>query len=120
MDAKTIEQKLKTMYEKRTERLKLTARAAVLEQEEKNIHQELADAKLTAGLYGNYALTSKVKVVPKCDDWTKFHTYILTSGNIEMLHKRVTETAVMEHINAGEIIPGISTDDKVTYTVKEV
>lgn len=107
-----------TLFAKREERLKLNARAAVLEQEEKNAAAELAALGVTAGFFGSYALTSKTKTVPKCDDWNSFHRYVIANNAPELLHKRLTESAVMERINAGEIIPGISTDDKITYNVK--
>lgn len=120
MDKTLIALKLADLHAKRTERLKLTARAAILEQEEKNISAELAAANVQAGIYGNFGLLAKSKEVPKCDDWSAFHRYVISQNAPELLHKRLTESAIMERIEAGEIIPGISTDTKVSYTVKEV
>jgi hypothetical protein len=120
MDKTLIIAKLKELYNKRNERLVLNAKAAILEQEEKNLHAELVAAKVAQGVYGKFVLVAKSKEVPKCDDWTAFHQYIIENNAPELLHKRVTESAVMERIDAGEIIPGISTDTKVAYTVKEM
>jgi hypothetical protein len=117
MDTKDI---LKALFTKRAERLKLTAKAAILEQEEKSLAAELAAANVKTGVYGKFALTAKSKEVPKCDDWTQFHRYVIAQNAPELLHKRLTESAIMERIEAGEIIPGISTDTKTAYTVKEV
>jgi hypothetical protein len=117
MDTKAL---LKAIFDKRTERLKLTARAAILEQEEKSLTAELAAANVKPGIYGKFALTAKSKDVPKCDDWSAFHRYVIAQNAPELLHKRLTESAIMERIDAGEIIPGISTDTKTAYSVKEV
>jgi hypothetical protein len=40
-------------------------------------------------------------------DWGKFHEYILETGNLALLHKRVSSGACLEHIEAGETLPGI-------------
>lgn len=120
MERNVIESKLKELFAKRAERLKLKNKADILEQEEKNLQAELAAASVLPGIYGTLALSSKTKTVPKCDDWSAFHRYVISQNAPELLHKRLTESAVMERIEAGEVLPGISTDDKITYTVKEV
>jgi len=120
MDTIAITLLLKDLHARRTERLKLNNRAAILEQEEKNIQALLLKNGVPAGIYGNLALSSKFKDVPKCDDWTQLHNYVIANNAPELLQKRLTESAVMERINAGEHIPGISLDTKAVYTVKEV
>lgn len=100
----------------RNERLKLTGEAAKLEQREKAILDNLTAAKITSGKYGAYNVTVSEKKVPRCTDWAGFHAYVRESGNLDMLHKRLTETAIMARLDAGEYVPGIVVDPKTTYS----
>lgn len=51
-------------------------------------------------------LTSKSK--PVVDDWNQLYSYIRRNDAFELLHRRLTEAAVTEREEAGEVIPGIS------------
>lgn len=102
----------------RNERLKLTAEAAKLEQREKAILDSFTTAKIASGKYGPYEVEVKTKRVPRVTDWVGFHAYIRESGNFDMLHKRITESAIMARLDNGEFVPAVMTDDKTTYTFK--
>lgn len=49
------------------------------------------------------------KEVPICEDWDAFWTYARDHDAPELLHRRISEKAVKERQEAGEIVPGIGT-----------
>jgi hypothetical protein len=107
-----------TLYTKtRNERLALDEQSKKLKVEEDNLLDLLTAAKVAPGDYGPYHLAIKTKKVPRCTDWPNFHAYLKATGNFDMLHKRLTETAVMARLDNGEYVPGVTTDDKVSYTI---
>lgn len=102
----------------RNERLALDQRSKKLAVKEAEILDKLEGSK--SGTYGDFELEVSNKKVPRCTDWSGFHAYILQTGNLDMLHKRLTESAIMARIGDGEYVPGIVTDDKVSYKVTAV
>lgn len=114
----SIETILSQLASKRRERLTLQEKANKLEQEEKNLQAELDALGAAEGQYGSYYLRVKAKQVPRAVDWNAFYKYVHDNNAFDMLHKRLTETAIMARVREGEIIPGIVTDDKKTYSVE--
>jgi hypothetical protein len=112
-----IENILAQISAKTNERLKLQAQANKLDEEAKALSDQLTKLGAKTGSYGAYFLTATTKKVPVAQDWPSFWSYIRENNAFELLHKRVTEKAAMERINAGESIPGVSTADKVSYTI---
>lgn len=110
-----VSAKLKELNDATNERLKLDQASAKLKVTEDSIKDWLTANGVTSGNYGRYNLTVTTKDVPRCTDWAGFHAYIKESGNFDMLHKRLTESAVMARINDGEYVPGITTDPKTSY-----
>lgn len=104
-------------YEKtRNERLEMDERSKKMKVREDAILDSLTAAKVVSGVYGSFHATVKTKKVPRCTDWPGFHAYLRETGNLDMLHKRLTETAVMARLLDGEYVPGIVQDDKIAYT----
>lgn len=101
----------------RNERLKMDQESAKLKVREDSILDSLNAAKVQSGTYGKLAIEASSKKVPRCTDWTGFHAYLKETGNLDMLHKRLTETAVMARLDNGEYVPGIVTDDKPSYKI---
>lgn len=114
-EAPQIEALIREHNDKRKERLKLSEQAAKLEVREKEIIDLLTALGVQSGIHGPFEVERKTKKVPRCTDWNLFHAYVRENNALDMLHKRLTETAVMARIDAGEIVPGIVTDDKVTF-----
>ena len=112
---KQIEALINESIQTRNARLALEGEAAKLKVREDSIADELKAANVTDGVYGKFSLKATTKKVPRCTDWAGFHAYIKETGNFDMLHKRLTETAVMARVDNGEYVPGITTDDKVSY-----
>ena len=101
----------------RIERLKLDNESKKLKVKEDSLMDKLIAAKVVSGTYGPYLLTYEPKKAPRVTDWSLFYAYIQQENAFEMLHKRLTETAIMERVNAGEIVPGIVVDNKPAYKV---
>lgn len=108
---------LKIYQTKDRERKELAERVAKLDQEQKAILDQLTAANVTTDFYGGYHLRVETKKVPRCTDWPGFHAYVKETGAFDLLHRRLTETAIMARLDDGEYVPGIVTDDKVTYKV---
>ena len=103
----------------RNARLELDKESAKLAEQEKSMLDMLTAAGATDGYYGPYKLTATTKRVPRVppEGWPLFHRWILENGALDMLQKRLTDSAVMARVNAGEIVPGVVTDSKITYKV---
>lgn len=111
-----------TYHALREKRLALQKEAALLEEQEKDILYEL-----TKGLSFNqkgYKLTQDgytFKAVHKegaqCENWELLLPYIRQTGELDLLHKRLTESAALLRLDAGHTIPGVSKTHKWTVTI---
>lgn len=64
------------------------------------------------GVFGLlYKAVHKTKRIPKIidGDWTALHQHIYNTGEFDLLQKRLSDTAVMERIEAGIAVPGVET-----------
>jgi len=100
------------------QRLDLDRQSAKLKVQCDALLDKLTAGEAGSGQYGPYLLSVAHKKVPRCTDWNGLHDFIRQEGAFELLHKRLTETAVMERINNGSHVPGIVVDEKVTYKVE--
>lgn len=99
------------------QRLELKQQADKLEQAQKAIIDELTENGVPTDTYGPYFLKVEKKKVPRCTDWGLFYGFIKANDAFDCLHKRLTETAIMARVNDAEYVPGIVTDEKITYKV---
>lgn len=65
-------------------------------------------------------ITLVEKSVPICDDWDAFWKYVRDHDAPEMMHRRISDKAVKERIEAGEIVPGIGTLVSYDLSVRKV
>jgi hypothetical protein len=112
-----VEDILSQITAKTVERLKLQKQADKLDEEAKALTDKLNALGVVTGTYGRFLVERKAKPTPKADDWAQVWSYIRENNAFDLLHKRLTETAVMARFNAQEPIPGISLDDKITYKI---
>lgn len=104
----TIEQYFIT----RAKRLALAAEVAVLEQEEKDILYELtrdllpSDTKYTE-VNDGYRFTATRKDSVLVRDWSLLLPYVQATGELDLLQRRVTESAVKARWEDGKELPGI-------------
>jgi len=101
----------------KNERLALDKQSAKLKVKEDSIMDQLVAAKVESGIYGPYLLEATNKRMPRCTDWPNLYAYIQQEGAFELLHKRLTESAIMERVDAGEILPGIVIDPKPGFKI---
>ena len=89
-----------------------------LEDEQKQL---VLQALVTAGLEGARGSTAQVtrvvSPIPTVVDWDKFYGYIKKNNAFDLLHRRVTTTAVIERWEAGKTIPGVDRENRLTLHV---
>jgi len=92
--------------------------------EESYLAQHIKDALVAQGATGISGLYAKVamveKVVPSVQDWDKVYSHILSTGQFDLLQRRVSDAAVKERWQAGEKIDGIGEFTVVNLSVTKV
>lgn len=110
------------MYVKRAARLEAqrkTDEAKSLEDAAKvALIEKLKELKLN-GAKGKIA-TASIKTVqmPKIVSWDSTYAYIREHNRFDLLHKRISELAWRDMLEAGELVPGTESipDDKLSLT----
>lgn len=112
---------LKQVFELRAQRLKLQKEVDTLEQQEKDIlyeiQKEMSAAGLTTYSMDGYTSHAKPKEVPLVTDWPALLDYIRQTGEVDMLQKRVTDSAVKLRWDNGVYLPGVEKSTRTTITV---
>lgn len=108
----------------RQARLDLQKQVDVMDQKEKQLKADLVDQLRAAGIvkmtetHGD--LTVGVKMTkteePNVENWSELIQHIKETGEIDLLQKRVTASAVKQRWEEGKSIPGVSPVDK--YDIK--
>ena len=94
--------------------------ADALEQREKDILYELTKSCTEAKVeivHGDYHLKAVRKTTPLVTDWAATLEYVKATGQIDLLQKRLTESAVKLRWDGGVDIPGVSRSDKYVVTI---
>lgn len=111
-------------HEIRARRLALQREADTLEQQEKDLLYDL-----TMGLdikrghlvnEGQYQMKAAPKQVVVVEAWSVLLNHIRDTGEVDLLQKRVTESAVKERWGAGLTVPGTKEDNKWVVTVTKL
>lgn len=95
----------------RTQRLSADKVAAELKQKETLLHEQivrwLLENKLTAtgGKVMRVGLEKKDTYVAK--DWSLIHEFMRMRNDFSIVHRRLTQEAIMEHAQAGDPVPGV-------------
>jgi len=91
-------------YEAQRELKNMVSAEASMKRE---IEKRLSDVGVS-GAEGNKArATVSSKAVPHVTDWEALHEYVRSTGEFELLQKRVLSGAVAERWSVGEEIPGV-------------
>lgn len=89
----------------RLERLDLQRKVNELDAAEKKLKEQII-TELKAGTpHRGVILIQKDK--PIVEDWLKLYAHIKATGEFELLHRRLTEAAVLERRADGVVIPGV-------------
>jgi hypothetical protein len=75
---------------------------------EADIMELMSQAGINQAASDKASVTMKHNTHPAIDDWAKFYEYVASTGQFELLHKRLSSTAFRERWEAGEVIPGTS------------
>lgn len=73
--------------------------------------------KVIGGVVGFVKLQHEIE--PVAEEWPKVWAHIQETGNFDLLHKRLTITAVRERWDAGEEVPGVGRRDKYDLSVSK-
>jgi len=111
-------------YTKRADRLALQKQVDSLKQEEDDlmyeITKELHDKNLTQLVIDGVHISRTVKVASLVTDWPAFLEFVKTTGSVDLLQKRVTESAVKLRWDAGVTLPGVDKTTKDSITVTKI
>lgn len=116
---------LSQYYAIREKRLSLQKQADELEQQEKDIIYEMTKGFNTlnekySGQVDGFIYNAKRKEVIQAEDWPAISKFILETGAVDMLQKRLTESAVKARLDAGVDVPGIKKSFKWDVKVTKV
>ena len=100
------------------ERKMHTDKAAVLEQEQKAILDELDRRGISSGTIGNFAITRKEVRTPVVANWDLLMPWIRTNNALDLFERRLTKSAAMARIDDGVALPGVVVEPRVGYTIK--
>jgi hypothetical protein len=112
---------LRQLFEMREQRLTLQRQVDKMEQDEKDLMYTLtnsmvSDDVLTSTTDGFVAKRKTVNS-PIVQDWAATLDYIKTTGQVDLLQKRLTESAVKARWDSGVDIPGVDKLVKHTVTI---
>lgn len=113
---------LQLYFDMRQRRLKLQREADELEQREKDILYELTKHYLAAEVThkeAGFKMVAKRKEVPLTVDWEATLNYIKETGSVDLLQKRLTDSAVKARWDSGVEVPGVSHTYKYVTTITQ-
>ena len=107
-------------YALREQRLKIQREADALEQQEKDIlyeiTKEFASDTVKHSVDG-FTMRAKRKDVATVRDWSATLAYIKETGQVDLLQKRLTDSAVKARWDAGVEVPGVELTHKYVVTI---
>lgn len=107
----------------RRRRARLDAEAEVARRREAEDAQKrlVLDALAAANLDGARGrlaqVTRKLVPLPVVTDWESLYAYVKRRNAFDLLHRRLTTTAVLERWEAGETVPGVDREQRLTLHV---
>jgi hypothetical protein len=112
---------LQAIYELREKRLALQRQVDKMEQEEKDLtytltNRMVSDNALTSTEDG-FVAKRKTTQSPMVQDWVQTLNYIKATGSVDLLQKRLTESAVKARWDVGVDIPGVDKLVKHSVTI---
>jgi len=117
----TYEQLIAASFDARTARLKLQKEVDLLEQKEKDANYEIIKHILENGAMteteGPYHVSMKSTMEPVLTDWELTRQYILATGSIDLLQKRLTPSAVKARWDGNVIVPGVEPQPTYKLTI---
>jgi hypothetical protein len=78
----------------------------------------MSEAGISQAASDKASCTMKLTKHPAIKDWQQLYGYVASTGQYELLHKRLSSTAFRERWEAGEVIPGTEASDLWEITVR--
>ena len=104
-------------------RLELAKEVDLMEGQEKALKQELIQMfqdSNVQGIAGRLAYVSLVeKTVPVAQDWDKLYEYIQETGDFDLLHRRLTTSAVAARWEGGVEVPGVASESYFDLSIRK-
>jgi len=107
-------------YDLREQRLKIQREVDSLEQQEKDILYEITKEFTGESIKDSvdgFTMLAKRKDVPTVRDWSATLAYIKETGQVDLLQKRLTDSAVKARWDAGVDVPGVELTHKYVVTI---
>lgn len=76
------------------------------------------DASGVSGMVARVTITTKS--VAQVKDWEKFYEFVQTTGEFDLMQKRVSDAAVKERWEAGDSVPGVEPYSFKTLSINKV
>lgn len=107
----------------RAQRLVLAKEVEAMEEAEKDLYRTIIAKLREGGMTGIGGKMGFIKmhesIEPIAQDWPATWAFIKANDAFELLHKRLTVTAVKERWEAGEEVPGVGRVPKFSLTVSK-
>ena len=112
------------LYETKNRRLLLQKEVDALQAQETQLKEHLIQ-KLpkseASGMAGKLArVTVVLKEIPQVKDWPAFYNYVRKHGRFDLMQKRLSDGAVKDMWEAGEVVPGVEAFNAVSVSVNKV
>jgi len=115
--------KIKNYLRIRSSRLELTKQVNLLQKEEEKLAAEILPMVPQLGEIreGGFILRRKSVTKPKVGDWHSLYDYIRSNNAFDLLHKRLTESAVRLRWDDKVQVPGVEaiTDESLEVSTNE-
>ena len=92
----------------------------LLEPLERSIIKQLEDTGMDAVQVSGYSLKANTQIFPSLDDKEKALKHIAEKEMWELLPASILQTAFRELLQSGESIPGVTTFEKTTLSVRKL
>jgi len=112
---------MEELYKIKNERLALQRVVNELEEREKNLTYELTNLMVEGNMAkyqaAGFTLVLNTKDTALATDWPTILDYIKSTGSVDLLQKRLTESAVKARWNSGVDVPGVVHSPKHVITL---
>lgn len=111
MDTKELSYLVDEYIEVREERLAADRTAEALKKKENILQTSIIGTLRADALPAGVGTLATVRLQQKdkyiCEDWQGYYNYIRANDAFDLLHKRVTESAIKLRMEDGIVLPGI-------------
>lgn len=105
-------------------RLAMAKEVEAVEEFEREVKQRIIDNLSKSEDTGASGLRYRAQVVttvkPTVSDWPTLQAHILATKNFDLVQKRISDKAVADRWEAGEVIPGVERFNSVGVSVTKI